>query len=246
MKKRIDLLIVEKKISETRNKAQMLVSSGQILINGKKISKNSSKYQSNINITIDDSSRQWVSRGALKLLHAINHFDIDLRNKVCLDLGASTGGFTEVLLSRGAKKIYAVDVGTNQMHKKLLTNKRVINISQINARYLDKNIINQKIEMIVCDVSFISLKKVIKPSLLFLDKKFGIIIALIKPQFELNKREIGKNGIISDHKIHQRICNDYKKWFEIDCNMKVIGIIPSPIKVSKGNIEFLIYAKRNT
>lgn len=245
MKKRIDLLIVEKKITETRSKAQMLLSSGQILINGKKILKNSSKYHSNTNITIDGSSRQWVSRGALKLLHAINYFDIDLKNKVCLDIGASTGGFTEVLLSRDVKKIYAVDVGTKQMHEKLLSNRRIINIPQTNARYLDKNIIDQKIEIIVCDVSFISLKKVIKPSLLFLDTEFGIIIALIKPQFELNKNEINKNGIITDSKIHKRICNDYKNWFENDCKMKVMGIILSPIKGSKGNIEFLIFAKRD-
>ena len=243
MKKRADLLLVEKKIAETRTKAQAMIMAGQIFINGKKVLKSGEIYDSNINITYKNLHSQWVSRGALKLLHAIDYFKINISNFICLDIGASTGGFTEVLISKNAKKIYSVDVGTNQLHEKILVNQKVLNLSNINARYLTSNDIPEKINIIVCDVSFISIKKALKPSLSFLDKE-GIIIALIKPQFESKKTEIKKGGIIKDSSIHSRICKDYKLWFEEVCQMKVVGIIESPIKGAKGNIEFLIYAKK--
>ena len=158
----------------------------------------------------------------------------------CLDIGASTGGFTEVLLHFNAKKIFAVDVGLNQLHEKLKKEKKVINLSKTNARYLDKSIINETIDIIVCDASFISLKKVIKPALSFLKNPGGRVISLIKPQFEAYKSEIKKGGIVFDPLIHQRICDELQKWFVNECNMKFLGIIKSPLKGPKGNIEFLI------
>ncbi len=244
MKKRADLLLVEKKIAETRTKGQAMIMAGQIHINGKKVLKSGELYSSEDEIICKNLHSQWVSRGAFKLLHAIEYFQIDVSNFKCLDIGASTGGFTEVLLFKKARKVYSVDVGTNQLHERLIKNLNVINIPKTNARYLNKEIIPELVNIIVCDVSFISMKKVIEPSLSFLKKNSGIIIGLIKPQFESEKKEIKRGGVILDQNIHQRICKEYKKWFTIKCKMKVLGIIPSPIKGPKGNVEFLICAKR--
>ena len=244
MKKRVDLLLVNKNIAESRTKAQAMIMAGQISINGKKVLKSGETYEPEVNIIVTDLHPQWVSRGALKLCHAIENFNIETFDLVCLDLGASTGGFTEVLLSKKVKKIYAVDVGSNQLHEKLKNDSRIINISKTNARYLNKDIIHDIIDIIVCDVSFISMKKVIQPSLQFLDKENGAVIGLIKPQFESNKREIQRGGLITDPAIHKRICHEYREWFTFTCNMKVQGIIPSPIKGTKGNVEFFIYAKK--
>jgi 23S rRNA (cytidine1920-2'-O)/16S rRNA (cytidine1409-2'-O)-methyltransferase len=220
-----------------------MIMDGKIFIDNIKVLKNSEMYNSNVKVISKNFNPDWVSRGAIKLLHALDYFNIDVTDLKCLDLGASTGGFTEVLLSRHASKIYSVDVGTNQLHEKLKNNVRIINIPNTNARYLSRQIFPDFLDIIVCDVSFISMKKVIEPSLIFLEKKFGIIVGLIKPQFESEKKEI-KRGVIRDPNIHERICNDYRDWFIKVCKMKVIGIIPSPIKGASGNIEFLICAKR--
>jgi len=244
LKKRVDILLVDKNIAESRTKAQAMIMAGQISINGKKVLKSGETYEKDINIIATNLHPKWVSRGALKLCHAIKNFNIQTSNLVCLDLGASTGGFTEVLLSKKVKKIYAVDVGSNQLHEKLKKNPRIINIPKTNARYLNKYIINEIINIIVCDVSFISMKKVIQPSMQFLDEKNGSVIGLIKPQFESKKGEIQRGGVIIDPVIHKRICDEYREWFTFTCNMKVQGIIPSPIKGPKGNVEFFIYAKK--
>ena len=243
MKKRADLLLVEKKIAETRTKAQAMIMAGQIYINDRKILKSGELLAFDADIISKNLHPEWVSRGALKLLHAFDYFKINVTNFTCLDLGASTGGFTEVLLSKKINKVYSIDVGTNQLHEKLIRNPQVINIPKTNARYLTKSIIPELVDIIVCDVSFISMKKVIEPSLSFLNKQTGIIIALIKPQFESEKHEIKKGGVITDSKIHKRICDDYKEWFFSRCNMNVLGVITSPIKGPKGNIEFLICAR---
>ena len=244
MKKRADLLIVDQQLAESRTKAQALIEEGQIFINGSKVLKNGELHDSTAYIVSKKSDPTWVSRGALKLLHALDYFKIDVTDFNCLDIGASTGGFTEVLLTKKIKKVYCVDVGSNQLHNKLINNSKVLNLPKTNARYLTKNIIPELVNLIVCDVSFISMKKVIEPSLVFLEKKSGIILALIKPQFESEKKNIKKGGIITDYKIHEKICNDYKEWFSLVCKMRVLGIIPSPIKGSAGNVEFLICATR--
>ena len=160
-----------------------------------------------------------------------------------MDIGASTGGFSDVLLSKNAKKIFCVDVGINQLHEKLVSNSKIINIQKTNAKSLNNQIITDKVDLIVCDVSFISMKKVIKPSLNFL-KNYGIIIGLIKPQFESSKKEIKKGGVILDSEVHKRICDSFVEWFKIECKMYVIGLIESPIKGPKGNTEFLICARK--
>ena len=243
MRKRIDLILVEKKIVETRNKAQAMIMAGQIIADGQKVIKSGELHNFDSDIKIINLSSKWVSRGGQKLSHAIEHFDIKIKDLNCLDIGASTGGFTDVLLNNAAKKIFAVDVGFNQLHEKIKENKKVINIEKTNARYLDRNIINEYIDLIVCDASFISIKKVLKTSLNFL-KKNGKVIALIKPQFEANKKEIKKGGVVKDSLVHQRICNEITLWFENVCYLQVKGITESPIKGPKGNTEFFIFAKK--
>jgi len=243
LKKRADLLLVEKNLAETRSKAQSMIMAGQVIIDGKKVKKSGESFNFTSNVEISDLHPQWVSRGAYKLLHALNFFNIDVEGLICLDIGASTGGFTEVLLKNKAKKIYSIDVGTNQLHEKLKKEKNITSYEKTNARYLNNEIIKEEIDLIVCDVSFISMKKVIEPSLSFLKKKKGTVIGLIKPQFEASREEIKKGGLILDQQIHKRICDEFDLWFSQNCNMQVIGIIKSPIVGPKGNIEFLILAK---
>jgi len=241
IKKRIDQLLVDKKIAETRTKAKAMVMAGQIFVNKKNVKKSGEIFAENVNICSKGISSEWVSRGAYKLIEAINFFKVSIQDRVCLDIGASTGGFTQVLLKKGARKIYSVDVGKNQLHEKLIKEKKVINIEKQNARYLSSEIIKDKIDVIVCDVSFISLKKVIEPNMKYL-KRNGKIISLIKPQFEADKKEI-KKGIVIDASVHKRICKEYEKWFSNNININVVGTIQSPLKGPKGNIEFLIYCE---
>ena len=243
MKKRIDLLLVEKYHVESRAKAQAMIMAGQVFVAGKKVKKSGEFFLFDSNVSIVNLHPQWVSRGALKLIHAIQYFNFQVKNLICLDIGASTGGFTQVLLKNKAKKIYAVDVGTHQMHESLKKEKKIISLEKTNARYLNNKIIPDIIDLIVCDSSFISLKKVLNSSLTLLDKKKGTIIALIKPQFEANKSEIRKGGVVTESSVHQRICKEIESWFIDECKMKVQGIIKSPIKGPKGNIEFLIVAQ---
>ena len=240
-KKRLDQILVERGSAETRAKAQAIIMSGEVYVEGKQILKSGLSFLENSKIIIKDKNKEWVSRGSYKLLKALENFDINIENKICLDLGSSTGGFTHVLLSNKAKKIYAVDVGTNQLHEKLLNEKKIISIEKTNARYLNRKLITDNIDVIVCDVSFISVKKIIKPNLCFL-KNNSIIIILIKPQFEANKKEI-KRGVVRDPNIHNRICEDIKHWLINECKSKIIGLVESPIKGPKGNIEFLVVAK---
>ncbi len=241
LKKRLDQLLVDKKLVDTKSKAQSMIMAGQVLVNDKIVTKSGAGFFDNSNIIIKKLHPNWVSRGALKLLQAVEIFKIDIADKVCLDIGSSTGGFTEVLLLNKAKKIFAVDVGTNQLHEKLRKEKKIISIENYNAKYLDTKIITEKIDLLVCDVSFISLKKVIYPSLNLLSRK-SEIVALIKPQFETQKKNLRK-GVVKDILIHNEICNDIKNWFDKTCNANVIGITPSPITGPKGNLEFLIYCR---
>jgi len=218
-----------------------MIMAGQVFVEGIRIDKSGFNINLDAAIEIKNLGPKWVSRGAIKLIKALDAHNIQVRDKICIDLGSSTGGFTDVLIQRGAKKIYAVDVGTNQLHEKLKKNTKIISLEKTNARYLTKEIISELIEILVCDVSFISLKKVIVPNLNLLKNK-STIIALIKPQFESKKNEL-KKGVVRNSQIHERICNETKDWFESDCDCKVLSIIESPIKGPKGNVEFLITAK---
>tara|TARA_X000000368_G_scaffold32892_1_gene24217 strand:- start:111 stop:854 length:744 start_codon:yes stop_codon:yes gene_type:complete len=238
---RLDQILFDRKLAESKTKAQSMIMAGQVSVEGKIINKSGFNISPYSLIEIKNLGPKWVSRGAYKLIKALDENNINVENQVCLDLGASTGGFTDVLIQRGAKKVFSVDVGTNQLHEKLKENKIVINLEKINARYLTKDIISELIELLVCDVSFISLKKVILPCLELLKNK-SIIIVLIKPQFESKKNET-KKGVVKNSDIHVRICDEIKTWFECECNCEVLNIIESPIKGPKGNTEFLITAK---
>tara|TARA_Y100001970_G_scaffold1388_1_gene1666 strand:- start:1937 stop:2680 length:744 start_codon:yes stop_codon:yes gene_type:complete len=238
---RLDQLLFNRDLAHSKAKAQAMIMAGQVYVEGKMINKSGLKFNSDSLIEIKNLEPDWVSRGALKLIKALNENEINVKNKICIDIGASTGGFTDVLIKKGAKKVYAVDVGKNQLHEKLKKNKKILNIEKTNARYLTKDIINELIEILVCDVSFISLKKVIFPNLHLL-KNNSTIIVLIKPQFESKKNEI-KKGVVKDIQIHNRICEEIRSWFINKCNCKVLNIVQSPIKGPKGNIEFLLTAK---
>ena len=240
-KQRLDQILFNRNLAESKTKAQAIIMAGQVFVDGKNINKSGFNINSNAEIEIKNLGPKWVSRGATKLLTALEKNKIIVRDKICIDLGSSTGGFTDVLIQNGANKVYAVDVGTNQLHEKLKKNNRVISLEKTNARYLKKDQFEELIDIMVCDVSFISLKKVIEPNLNLL-KDESVIISLIKPQFESKKNET-KKGVVRDSLIHQRICNEISEWFESIYDSKVLSIIESPIKGPKGNTEFLITVK---
>ena len=240
-KLRLDQVLFNRNLVESRTKAQAMIMAGQVYVDGIKIEKSGFNISNDAEIEIKNLGPKWVSRGATKLITALDKNKINVKGKICVDLGSSTGGFTDVLIQSGAKKVYAVDVGTNQLHEKLKNNIKVVSIEKTNARYLAKEFTLDFIDIMVCDVSFISLKKVIEPNLHLL-KNESIIIALIKPQFESKKNETNK-GVVRNNSIHQRVCNEISEWFKNQCDCKILSIIESPIKGPKGNIEFLITVK---
>jgi len=242
-KKRLDILLVEKGLVESRTKAQSLIMSGCVYFKEEKVSKAGHLFPEDTEFTIKNSTLKWVSRAGFKLEHGLAHFAINVENKIAIDVGASTGGFTQVLLTNGAEKVYAVDVGYGQLDWKLREDSRVIVLDKTNARHLTNDQIPEPADIVVCDASFISLKKVL-PAALSLTKDTAHVVALIKPQFEVEKHEVGKGGIISDPALHERVCEDIKNWFANDIGWKVLGITESPIKGTKGNKEFLIACKK--
>ena len=185
----------------------------------------------------------WVSRGGIKLDHGLSHFGFDVTGSVALDVGSSTGGFTDVLLTRGAAKVYAVDVGTNQLAWKLRQDPRVVVHEQTNARNLDASIVPEAVDIIVCDASFIGLAKVLEAPLK-LARPGAMLVALVKPQFEAGRGEVGKGGVVRDPIVHQRVCTEAKDWVEAQ-GWTVLGVIESPITGPEGNREFLLGAVKD-
>jgi len=242
-KKRLDDLLVFKGIADSKTIAQSLIISGRIYVGEKKLDKPGHSISIAENIIFRGPLHPWVSRGGIKLAHALEEFKLSVEGLIALDIGASTGGFTDVLLRNGAEKIYAIDVGYGQLHEKLLNSSKVISIERTNARYINNEAIKEDIDIIVCDASFISLKKIL-PESLKLSSVDAKLIALIKPQFEVGKKYVGKGGVVRDKKLRDSCCKDIKLWLENSMNWKVTGIIESPIKGPKGNIEYLIYAHR--
>jgi len=184
----------------------------------------------------------WVSRGGIKLDHALTHFGFDVTGALALDVGSSTGGFTDVLLTRGAAKVYAVDVGTNQLAWKLRQDPRVVVLEQVNARYLTVEQVPESVDVVVCDASFIGLAKVLEAPLT-LAKTGAKLIALVKPQFEAGRDEVGKGGVIRDPAVHQRVCAKAAEWVAAR-GWRVLGLIESPITGPEGNVEFLLGAEK--
>ncbi len=239
-KLRLDRLLVERGLVESRERGQSIIIAGQVLVNGQKVEKSGSLVPADADIRILGEKMPYVSRGGLKLEKALREFKIDVSGRIALDVGASTGGFTDCLLQHGANKVYAVDVGYGQMAWKVRQDPRVVVIERTNIRDIDPALIPEKADIAVIDVSFISLEKVVPPVLRFLNSGAGII-ALIKPQFEVGKGQVGKGGIVRDEAARASAVEKVRTAFQ-SAGLEVKGIIPSPITGQDGNVEYLIYA----
>jgi len=216
---------------------------GAVFSGEKKLSKAGDMLAEDAPLDVRGKDHPWVSRGGIKLAHGLTYFGFDVTGAVALDVGSSTGGFTDVLLSRGASKVYAVDVGTNQLAWKLRQDARVIVHEQTNARNLDDSIIPEPIDVVVCDASFIGLAKVLEAPLK-LAKQGAKLVALIKPQFEAGREEVGKGGVVRDPDVHERVCADARAWVQ-SRGWSVLGIAMSPITGPEGNVEFLLGAVKD-
>ena len=244
MKKlRADQLLVVRGLAESRTRAQALIMAGAVFSGERKLAKPGEMLAEDAALEVRGKDHPWVSRGGIKLDHGLMHFAFDVTGAVALDVGSSTGGFTDVLLSRGAAKVYAVDVGTNQLAWKLRQDPRVIVHEQTNARNLDPSIIPEPVDVVVCDASFIGLSKVLQAPLR-LARPGGKLIALIKPQFEAGREEVGKGGVVRDPDVHERVCSEARAWAESQ-GWTVLGITPSPITGPEGNVEFLLGAVKS-
>lgn len=243
MKVRADQLLVSRGLAESRTKAQALIMAGIVFSGERKLAKSGEVLAEDAALEVRGKGHPWVSRGGIKLDHGLTHFGFDVVGAVALDVGSSTGGFTDVLLSRGAAKVYAVDVGTNQLAWKLRQDPRVVVLEQTNARFLTNEQIPEPVDVIVCDASFISLSKVLEAPLK-LAKPGGCLVALVKPQFEAGRAEVGKGGVVRDPAVHERVCAEAKAWVESQ-GWSVLGIQQSPITGPEGNVEFLLGARKN-
>ena len=242
-KTRLDLLLVAKGLADSRTKAQGLIMAGLVYHGEQKLDKAGAEFVDDFELSVRGKEHPWVSRGGMKLAKAIEHFNIDVKNAVAMDVGASTGGFTDVLLTHGAAKVYAVDVGHGQLDVKLRGDARVVVMEETNARHLTAEMIPDTLDIIVCDASFISLTKVL-PAALALAKPSAQLVTLIKPQFEVGKVEVSRGkGVIRDSALHQKVCDDISAWVS-GLGWKVVGIATSPITGPKGNVEFLLYATK--
>jgi len=240
-KRRLDNLLLERGIVQSRERAKGLILSGDVRVNGNPVNKAGTLIDENAEIEITKDI-PYVSRGGLKLEKAIKEFNINVKDKAAIDVGASTGGFTDCLIQYGAKKVYAVDVGYGQLAWKLRNDPRVVIIERKNVRYIKPSDIGEPVDIATIDVSFISLKLVL-PVVKNLLKENGEIIALIKPQFEVGKGEVGKGGIVKDEEKHKKVISEIKS-FAIDSGFKVLNVTKSPIAGQKGNVEFLIYLQK--
>ena len=242
MSDRLDVELVNRGLVESRERAKAYIMSGIVYVDGEKALKAGDKVKDGVSIEIRGSTLRYVSRGGLKLEKAIDVFALDLSDKVCVDVGASTGGFTDCMLQNGAKKVYSIDVGYGQLAWKLRTDERVVNIERTNIRYLDKAVFEDELDFSSIDVSFISLKLVLPVVYDFLSND-GYVVALIKPQFEAGREEVGKKGVVREKSIHKKVilkCIEYANT----SGFSVVNLDYSPIKGPEGNIEFLALLKK--
>jgi 23S rRNA (cytidine1920-2'-O)/16S rRNA (cytidine1409-2'-O)-methyltransferase len=244
-KQRADLLLVALGLAESRARAQALILAGKVFSDTKRVEKAGDLLADGAPLEVRGQDHPWVSRGGLKLAHALAHFGLNPEGRVCLDLGASTGGFTDVLLQHGAARVYAVDVGHGQLAWKLRQDPRVVVLEKTNARYLDAAAIPEPIGALVCDASFIGLRTIL-PAPLALCAPGAFAVALIKPQFEAGPGQVGKGGVVRDAALHRRICAMIADWWAALPGWQVLGITESPITGPEGNKEFLIAARRET
>ena len=242
-KRRADQLLVEQGLAESRAKAQALILAGLVDCAGRRIDKPGDQLAAGAVLKLRGRDHPWVSRGGLKLDHALDHFGISVQGKIALDIGASTGGFTDVLLSRGAKHVHAVDVGHGQLAWKLRRDPRVVVHERLNARYLTRAQVPEPVDIITCDASFISLATVLT-SPLALAAEVADLVALVKPQFEAGREQVGRGGVVRDPAVQREVCKRAAAWIAAQPAWTAIGMVESPIRGPEGNREFLLYARR--
>ncbi len=242
-RKRADQLLVERGLAESRTKAQALIMAGVVYDGTRRVAKPGESLPAESDLTVKGRDHPWVSRGGVKLEKGLAEFGIDPTGLVCLDIGASTGGFTDVLLHHGAARVYAVDVGHGQLAWTLRRNERVVVLDRTNARNLTADQVPEQVGMIVCDASFISLTKVL-PAGMALAAPGARLVALIKPQFEVGRGQIGKGGVVRDPLQRAKVCNRIRDWLAAQPGWTVLGLTESPITGPQGNVEFLIAARR--
>jgi 23S rRNA (cytidine1920-2'-O)/16S rRNA (cytidine1409-2'-O)-methyltransferase len=243
LKERIDKLLVEKGWVESRERARAMVMEGKILVNGQRVDKPGTAVPFTAQIEVKGEGIPYVSRGGIKLEGALKVFGVNPQGKVVMDVGASTGGFTDCILQKGARKVYAVDVGYGQLAWKLQTDPRVVNLERKNIRSLKKEEVEEEVDLILVDTSFISVTKFLGHLLDFL-KKDGKILILVKPQFEVGKGQVGKGGVVRAPDLHRQTIEGITEFCR-KVGLKVLGVTPSPLRGPKGNQEFFIYLERN-
>ncbi|MEO8141463.1 MAG: TlyA family RNA methyltransferase [Sphingomicrobium sp.] len=239
---RADLLLLAQGLAESRTRAQALILAGNVFVEDRRVAKAGDLLPDDATLTVKGRDHPWVSRGGVKLAHGLDHFGFDVTGATALDVGSSTGGFTDVLLTKGAARVYAIDVGTNQLAWKLRSDDRVIVHEQTNARDLTTEIVPEPVDIVVCDASFIGLAKVLDAAL-DLARPGAQLVALVKPQFEAGRGEVGKGGVVRDPAIHARVCDEAAAWVRSK-SWLVLGVETSPITGPEGNIEFLLGAVR--
>ena len=242
-KLRADVALVAQGLAESRTRAQALILAGNVFVGDRRVAKAGDPIPEDAVLSVKGRDHPWVSRGGVKLAHGLEYFGFEVTGAVGLDVGSSTGGFTDVLLTRGAAKVYAIDVGTNQLAWKLRSDARVIVHEQTNARALTTEIVPEPIDVIVCDASFIALSKVLDAAL-GLARPGAVLVALVKPQFEAGRAEVGKGGVVRDPIVHQRVCDAAAAWIASK-GWTIVGIETSPITGPEGNVEFLLGAKKD-
>ncbi len=242
-KQRADLLLVARGLVESRAKAQALIMAGLVFSGDARVAKAGDQIKDDQPLSVRGQDHPWVSRGGVKLDHAIRHFGLSAKGRVCMDVGASTGGFTDVLLHHGAAKVHAVDVGHGQLAWKLRSDDRVIVHERTNARFLTREQVPDDIEALVCDASFIGLMTLLPEPLKFC-KPGAWAVALIKPQFEAGPEQVGKGGVVRDSHVHASVCRKIETWWAGLPGWRVLGVVLSPLTGPEGNKEFLIAAER--
>ena len=242
-KQRVDQLLVDRGLVDSRTRAQALIMAGKVFTGEQRVAKPGDKLAEDKPLEVRGQDHPWVSRGGLKLQKAIDHFSLDITGLTAIDVGASTGGFTDVLLTHGASRVYAVDVGRGQLHWKLRQDDRVMVLEQTNARLLTRDEIPDPIDLVVCDASFIGLEKVLPAAMELTAAKAGLV-ALIKPQFQVGKGQVGKGGVVRDPELHAQVCREVEDWVNSLPDWSVVGITESPITGPQGNVEFLIHARK--
>jgi 23S rRNA (cytidine1920-2'-O)/16S rRNA (cytidine1409-2'-O)-methyltransferase len=243
-KRRADQLLVQQGLAESRTKAQALILAGLVSCGERRIDKPGEQLTEDTSLVLKGRDHPWVSRGGVKLAHALDHFLVAVQGNIALDIGSSTGGFTDVLLSRGARRVYAVDVGHGQLAWKLRQDPRVIVLDRLNARHLTREHVPEPVDLITCDASFIALNVVLSAPLALAAGR-AQLVALVKPQFEAGREQVGKGGVVRDPAVHRGVCERVVAWISAEPGWSPVGVVESPISGPEGNREFLLYARRH-